>query len=140
MDAWETVQNNAFRYVKYNAVSFIGFLIVESLTYITLITPIGELIGVTMAYAASMVVTFYIDSIFTVRSKEYAKPKVPYGRMHLFVLSGALANAGYILFQYFLFTRFGISPLIGNILGGAFITPSNYYFRMRMVWHRKVIY
>lgn len=140
MDAWETVHNNAFRYVKYNAVSFVGFIIVESITYITLETGINELLGVTGAYAASMLVTFIVDSVFTVKSGSYARPKIPFGKLHLFVISGALANAGYILFQYYLFTHFGLSPLIGNLLGGAFITPTNYYFRMRSVWGRKVIF
>lgn len=120
--------------------SIIGFGIVEFLTYVTLVTRFYELAGVTFAYAASIVVTYIINSRFTVSTIFSKHEKVPAGKLHLYVISGIVAHAGYILFQYFLYVRYGVSPIIGNFLAGTFITPSNYYFRMTKVWNQPILY
>lgn len=140
MNTRETINNNFLRYIKYSFVGFMGFIVVEALSFVTIEAHFDEIVGVTGAYMVSIAVTFIINSKFTVRSKSYRRPKVPVDKFHLFVISGILANAGYILFQYFLYSDFGLTPLIGNLLGGMFITPTNYYYRMKKVWDRKVIF
>ncbi len=140
MNTLDTFRNNVFRYVKYSSVNAIGFLIVELLSYITVETEFNELLGVSMAYGLSILTTFMINSTITVWNGFDRRPKIPVERFPLYVISGIVATVSYILFQYFLYVDMGISPLIGNLLGGVFITPLNYYFRMRKVWEKRVIF
>lgn len=140
VDTKETLKNNAFRYVKYSLVNAIGFLIVELFSYITIATSFNELLGVTFAYGVSVLATFIINSLITVWNGYDSRPRIPVDKFHLYVVSGIAANLGYILFQYVLYLDMNLTPLIGNLLGGLFITPLNYYYRMRVVWGERVIF
>lgn len=135
MELKRAVAKDIFRYVRYSLVSSIGFLIVELFSYLTVKTNFNELIGVSVAYGISFFFTFIINSFVTVWSPGSQRPRIPYGKFHLYVISGIIANIGYILLQYFLYSSFNMSPLVGNLAGGVFITPLNYYYRMRKVWN-----
>lgn len=140
MDTRETIINNVFRYIKYSLVNMIGFLIVELLSYVTIETNFNELLGVSIAYGLSVLATFVINSLVTVWSGVDRRPKIPVNKFHLYVLSGIVANVSYIMFQYVLYMDINLTPLLGNLLGGIFITPLNYYYRMRKVWEKRVIF
>lgn len=118
----------------------IGFLIVELFSYLTIAFDFNELLGISVAYGISFFATFIINSLLTLRSGISDHPQIPYNKFHQYVVSGIAATAGYILLQFFLFTDLNINPLIGNIVGGAFITPINYYYRMRKVWGKDVLF
>ncbi len=115
-----TLASNIPRYIKYSIVNGIGFLIVEFFSYLTIVFSVNELLGVSIAYGISFFVTFLINSLVTVRSGTSDRSHIPYSKFHLYVVSGTAANVGYILLQFALCAELGVSPLIGNMLGGIY--------------------
>lgn len=131
------IEQNFHRSVKYAVSGFIGFLMVEFITYVLFhLAGLPNLWAVTPAFLAGIAVEFSMDEFWTTRNQgiHTAGASAFFYRMGKFEVLNLAGTTLAIFLQYLLFIMFTLTPLIGNIIGSAFAFPLNYYIQMRSTW------
>lgn len=136
------IEQNLHRSLKYAISGFIGFLMVEFITYVLFhVAGLANLLAVTPAFLAGVAVEFSMDEFWTTRNQGVHTAGVSafvhrMGKFEFLNLAGVILA---IVIQYLLFILYNITPLIGNIVGSAFAFPLNYYIQMRSTWKIRVL-
>ena len=136
------IEQNLHRSMKYALAGFIGFLMVEFITYVLFhVAELSNLIAVTPAFLAGVAVEFSLDELWTTRNQGiHTSGALAFmRRMGKFEVLNLAGTAIAITIQYLIFMLFSITPLIGNIVGSAFAFPVSYYIQMRSTWKISVI-
>lgn len=136
------VEQNLHRSMKYAVSGFIGFLMVEFLTYVLFhLAEFPNLAAVIPAFIVGVAVEFSMDEFWTTRNQgvHTAGASAFMYRMGKFQLLNLAGTSLAILLQYLLFIMFTLTPLLGNIVGSAFAFPLNYYIQMRSTWRIRVL-
>lgn len=132
------IKNNLFRSIKYSISGFAGFITLEILTFIGI-----EFIGVSWiflidaySFFTAVLVEFIINEHWTTRNE--GRHEGGFNgfiiRLFTFELLNLLGNIVTLSVQYALLFFFGLSPLIGNLIGSGLAFPVNYYLQMKNVW------
>lgn len=136
------IEQNLHRSMKYAVAGFVGFLMVEFITYVLFhVANLSNLLAVTPAFLAGVAVEFSLDEFWTTRNQGIHTSGVLafLRRMGKFEILNLAGTAIAIIVQYLIFVLFSITPLIGNIVGSAFAFPVSYYIQMRSTWKISVI-
>lgn len=136
------IEQNFHRSMKYALSGFVGFLMVEFITFVLFhVAALENLLAVTPAFLAGVAVEFSMDEFWTTRNQgvHTAGLSAFLSRMGKFEVLNLAGTIVAILIQYILFVLFSMSPLIGNIFGSAFAFPFNYYIQMRSTWKIRVM-
>ena len=136
------IEQNLHRSIKYAISGFIGFLMVEFITYVLFhLAGLTNLLAVTPAFLAGVAVEFSMDEFWTTRNQgvHTAGPSAFLYRMGKFEVLNLAGTTLAILIQYILFVLFSLSPLLGNIVGSGFAFPINYYIQMRSTWKIRMV-
>lgn len=136
------VEQNLHRSMKYAVAGFVGFLMVEFLTYILFhLAGFPNLVAVIPAFLVGVAVEFSMDEFWTTRNQgiHTAGASAFMYRMGKFEVLNLAGTILAIVLQYLLFLMFSLTPLLGNIVGAAFAFPLNYYIQMRSTWKIRVL-
>lgn len=139
---WSFVKRNLIRGLKFVVAGGTGFFIAEILIFLGLVL-LGKqyLLGINIfAAIVSVAGGFLINEYWTSRNEGDHNGNFMglFIRLMKFEMVYALGNAISISVQLFLFYRFGIYPVIGNIAGAIVALPVNYFVSMVVVWKIKL--
>ena len=136
------IEQNLHRSIKYATSGFVGFLMVEFITYVLFhIAALENLVAVTPAFLSGIAVEFSMDEFWTTRNQgiHTSGAAAFLHRMGKFEVLNLAGTSLAIFIQYLLFIMFSLSPLLGNIIGSACAFPINYYIQMRSTWKIRVV-
>ena len=136
------IEQNLHRSIKYALSGFVGFLMVEFVTYVLFhLAALENLVAVIPAFLVGVCVEFSMDELWTTRHQGVHTAGVTafLYRMGKFQILNLAGTSLAVFIQYLLFVLFTLTPLIGNIIGAAFAFPINYYIQMRSTWKIRVI-
>ncbi len=136
------IEQNLHRSMKYAISGFIGFLMVEFITYVLFhLAELPNLLAVTPAFLSGIAIEFSMDEFWTTRNQgvHTAGASAFLYRMGKFEVLNLAGVSIAVAIQYILFALFALSPLLGNIFGSAFAFPINYYIQMRSTWKIRVV-
>ena len=132
------IRKNLFRSIKYSISGYIGFFILEGVTYI-LLREYGytHLIWIdALAFFLGVAAEFLINEYWTTRNEGYHSTSIQghIWRLFKFEFLNLLGNGIAIAVQLSLLHFFDLYPLIGNIIGSGIAFPFNYAVQMKSVW------
>lgn len=137
----EIINKNLHRSIKYSIAGYIGFFTVELLTYILFhFLKLPNLIAVIPSFLIGIAIEFLANEFWTTR-KEGTHTGSVLGisyRLLKFETVNLLGTSVAVLTQFIIFSLFGITPLIGNIIGSVLSFPINYYAQMKITWQIKI--
>lgn len=139
---WSFVKRNIIRGLKFVVAGGTGFFIAELLIFLGLVL-LGDpfLLGINIfAAIVSVAGGFIINEYWTSRNEgdHEGHFRGLFFRLIKFELVYALGNVISISVQLFLFYRFAVYPLLGNIAGAVVALPVNYFISMIVVWKIKL--
>lgn len=132
------IRKNLIRSIKYSLSGYVGFGILELLTFILLQIYGYEFIIFidAVAFFTGVAVEFLINEYWTTRNEGYHEGMLSGFTIRLFKFEilNLLGNIIAISIQISLLHFLGVYPLIGNIVGSALAFPVNYTVQMKSVW------
>ena len=132
------IRNNFLRSVKYSISGFVGFLTLELLTLMGLVSiGSGYLILIDFySFFFAILVEFILNEHWTTRKEgNHGGGKAGFlYRLLRFELLNVLGNLVTFGVEFSLFRFFNLNPLIGNLIGSGLAFPVNYYLQMKNVW------
>lgn len=137
----DIIDRNLHRSLKYSAAGFIGFLLVEFFTYLFFhFYHLHNLLAVTPSFLIGVAAEFLINEHWTTRGEGTHSGNIPglVIRLFKFEITNLAGTLLAVVIQYILYITFGLTPLIGNIIGSAFSFPVNYYIQMKVTWGIKL--
>ncbi len=136
------IEQNLHRSIKYALAGFVGFLMVEFMTYVLFhLAGLQNLVAVIPAFLTGVAVEFSVDELWTTRHQgvHTAGISAYLYRMGKFETLNLAGTSLAVFIQYLLFILFTLTPLIGNIVGAACAFPINYYIQMRSTWKIRIL-
>ncbi len=136
------VRRNWLRFTKFLSTGFVAFLFSELVVYSGMfIFGLGRLIYIDVAAGiGSIALGYWLNNIWTTRNSGHHS-STKKGFLAGLAAYEALYAAGNVVayaIQLFLFYRFSLNPLIGNIAGAVVATPINYVLTMSLIWRIKI--
>lgn len=136
------IEKNLHRPIMYSMAGFVGFLLVELFTFIFFhYLSLPNLIAVPPSFLIAVAIEFLIDEFWTTRRAGIHSGSIMgvVRRLLKFEFVNLAGTSIAIFIQYLLYAFFGLTPLIGNIIGSGFAFPVNYYVQMRATWKISVV-
>lgn len=134
----EIVKGNLWRSVKYSLSGFLGFLVLEALTFAGLLTIGSKYLILIDFYSFffAILVEFFVNEHWTTRREgdHLGGKKGLAVRLLRFEVLNVIGNLITFSVEFALFSFFGLNPLIGNLIGSWIAFPVNYYMQMKNVW------
>ncbi len=134
----ELIRKNLFRSIKYSLSGYLGFFVLEAVTFLGLrLLGYSRIVEIdALAFFTGVSLEFIVNEYWTTRHEGmhqgYALGIIL--RLGKFQVLNLLGNVIAISIQLALLHYLGVNPLIGNILGSAIAFPFNYVIQMRTVW------
>lgn len=132
------IRKNLFRSIKYSLSGYLGFFLLEIVTFAGIrLLGYGAIIEIdAVAFFTGVSVEFFINEYWTTRNEGVHEPafRAIAIRLGKFQVLNLLGNIIAIFIQLSLLHFLGIYPIIGNIVGSAVAFPFNYVIQMKSVW------
>ena len=138
----EFIDKNLHRSLKFSISGFMGFLLVEFFTFFFFhYLGLRNLVAVPPSFLIGVAFEFLANEYWTTRNEGHHGGNISglltrLSKYELMNLAGTLIA---VLIQYIIYMAFGITPLIGNIVGSAVAFPINYYVQMKVTWRINVV-
>ncbi len=139
----ELIRKNLFRSIKYSLSGYLGFFVLEIVTYLGLrLVGYGRIVEIdAVAFFTGVSLEFVVNEYWTTRNEGIHEPSLSgiVIRLGKFQVLNLLGNIIAISIQLSLLHFFGLYPLVGNIIGSAIAFPFNYIIQMKSVWKINVV-
>lgn len=138
----DIIDKNLHRSLKFSVSGFLGFLLVEFFTFFFFhYLGLRNLVAVPPSFLIGVAFEFVANEYWTTKNEGHHGGNLPgllirLSKYELMNLGGTFIA---VLIQYIIYMAFGITPLIGNIVGSAFAFPINYYVQMKVTWKIRVV-
>jgi putative flippase GtrA len=139
----ELIRKNLFRSIKYSLSGYLGFFVLEIVTYLGLrLLGYSRIVEIdAVAFFTGVSLEFMVNEYWTTRNEGFHESSLRgiFIRLGKFQVLNLLGNIIAISIQLSLLHFFGIYPLLGNIIGSAMAFPFNYIIQMKSVWKINVV-